>query len=93
MPAGYGDLAAGVLAMLVLIALRHGWPGSIALVWLFNVVGLVDLLYALSHAKIVPYLGAAWYIPTMFVPILLITHIMIFGRLLKKAKKHGGRDE
>ncbi|MCZ6599290.1 MAG: hypothetical protein O7C74_00465 [Acidobacteria bacterium] len=92
-PAGYGDLAAGVLAMLVLIALRHNWAGSVALVWVFNVVGTVDLLNALSHAEIVQYLGAAWYIPTMFVPVLLITHLMIFVRLLKKAKKHGGRDE
>ncbi len=28
-------------------------------------------------------MGAAWYIPTMIVPLLLITHAMIFVRLVK----------
>lgn len=54
------------------------------LVWVFNIVGTVDLLYALSHPDAVPSLGAAWYIPTFFVPLLLITHFMIFARLLRK---------
>jgi hypothetical protein len=30
--------------------------------------------------------GAAWYIPTLFVPLLLVTHFMIFVRLLKRAR-------
>ncbi len=85
--AAYGDLAAGVLAMLVLIALRSRWTGTTALVWLFNVVGTVDLLNALRHSQAVPHLGAAWYIPTFWVPVLLVTHFMIFGRLLTKATR------
>ena len=84
-PAAYGDLTSGVLALLVLIALRNRWPATTALVWLFNVVGTVDLLNALRQADAVPHLGAAWYIPTFLVPVLLVTHFMIFGRLLKKA--------
>ncbi len=59
-PAAYGDLAAGVLALLALIALRTGWAGTLALVWVFNIVGTVDLLNALRHANAVPDLGAAW---------------------------------
>ena len=86
-PAAYGDLAAGVLALLVLIALRSRWAGTTALVWLFNVVGTVDLLNALRHAQAVPHLGAAWYIPTFWVPVLLVTHFMIFCRLLTKATR------
>lgn len=89
--AAYGDLAAGLLALLVLIALRNRWTGSIALVWIFNVVGTLDLLNALSHADAVPHLGAAWYIPTFWVPVLLVTHFMIFGRLLKKATRHDSK--
>ena len=85
--AAYGDLAAGVLAMLVLIALRRRWAGTTALVWLFNVVGTVDLLNALRHAQAVPHLGAAWFIPTFLVPVLLVTHFMIFARLLTKATR------
>ena len=89
--AAYGDLAAGVLALLVLIALRSRWAGTMALVWLFNVVGTVDLLNALRHAQAVPHLGAAWYIPTFWVPVLLVSHFMIFCQLFRKATKHGGK--
>ncbi len=81
--AAYGDLATGVLALLALIALRANWAGSLALVWLFNIVGTVDLLNALRHIEIAPNLGATWYIPTMLVPLLLVTHFMIFFRLIK----------
>ena len=45
-PAAYGDLAAGLLAILALVALRGGWGAALPLVWLFNVVGTVDLFYA-----------------------------------------------
>ena len=85
-PAAYGDLATAILALLVLIAIRTSWAGAIALVWLFNVVGTVDLLSALRQADAVPYLGAAWYIPTFFVPLLLVTHFMIFARLLRRTR-------
>ncbi len=85
-PAAYGDLVTGLLALLALIALRTGWARALALVWLFNMVGTVDLLNALRQANVVRDFGAAWYIPTPFVPLLLVTHIMIFARLLR-----GGR--
>ena len=83
-PAAYGDLASGVLALLGLIALRTRWTGAFALMWLFNVVGTVDLLNALRHVNVAPNFGAAWYIPTFLVPLLLVTHFMIFVRLLKR---------
>ncbi len=82
-PAAYGDLVSGVLALLALIALRSGWARALALVWLFNIVGTVDLLNALRQANVVVDFGAAWYIPTWFVPLLLVTHFMIFARLLR----------
>jgi len=83
LPAAYGDLLAGILALLALILLRSGWRGAIGAVWLFNVVGTVDLLNALRHMEVAVNLGAAWYIPTFAVPLLLVTHVMIFARLLK----------
>ncbi|MCH7878548.1 MAG: hypothetical protein IH914_04445 [candidate division Zixibacteria bacterium] len=82
--AGYGDLSTGVIAMLALIALRYKWVGALALVWIFNIVGTVDLLNALPRQAAVPYFEAAWYIPTFLVPLLLVTHVMIFARLLRK---------
>ena len=88
-PAAYGDLATGVLAFLALIALRTGWGGALATVWLFNTVGTVDLLNALRHVNVAPSFGAAWYIPTFLVPLLLVTHFMIFARLLRRGRPTG----
>ena len=85
-PAAYGDLVTGVLALIALIALRSGWGGAPALVWLFNIVGTVDLLNALRHVNVAPNFGAAWYIPTFLVPLLLVTHFMIFTRLLRRGR-------
>src|SRR5262245_58664593 len=43
-PAAYGDLTAATLAFLALAVLRTPW-GSVV-VWLFNIWGTADLLYA-----------------------------------------------
>ena len=83
-PAANGDLATGLLALLSLVALRGSWSLALPLVWLFNIVGTLDLLNALRQANVVPDFGAAWYIPTFLVPALLVTHFMIFARLLKR---------
>jgi hypothetical protein len=83
-PAAYGDLAAGLLAIFAMVALRSKWAFAIPAVWLFNLVGTADLLNALSHFDVAPSLGAAWFIPTLFVPLLLVTHYMIFARLLRR---------
>jgi len=85
-PAAYGDLAASVFAILALVLLRIGWQGTIGVVWLFNVVGTVDLLNALRHVEVVSDFGSVWYIPTFFVPLLLVSHFMIFVRLLKPGR-------
>ena len=80
----YGDLLAGVLALVAIISLRTGWAGALAMVWLFNVVGTVDLANALRHPEPIPAFGAAWFIPTFLVPLLLVTHFLIFRELLRK---------
>ena len=85
-PAAYGDFVSGLLALLSLVALRGGWGLALPLVWLFNIVGTVDLLNALRQADAVPHLGTTWYIPTFLVPLLLVTHVMIFARLLRRGR-------
>ena len=95
-PAAYGDLATGVLALVAVVLLRAKWTGAIGLVWLFNVVGALDLANALRHVDVVSGFGSAWYIPTMLVPLLLVTHFMMFVRLVKGAGEggwHGEPDE
>ncbi len=51
-PAAYGDLLTAVLALLALVALRTRWAGALGLVWVFNIVGTVDLLNALRHTTV-----------------------------------------
>jgi hypothetical protein len=85
-PAAYGDLATSVLALLAIAMLGSGL-GTI-LVWVFNSVGTVDLLYAFYQADrlgvgMTPGLqGAAYFIPTVLVPLLLVTHALVFRILL-----------
>ena len=86
-PAAYGDLLAAVLALLAIFALRGGWRGAIALVWVFNVEGTLDLVNALTQGLRYTedgWLGATYFIPAVIVPALLVTHAMIFSILLRR---------
>jgi hypothetical protein len=85
--AAYGDFVSGLLAILCLVALRRHWGLALPLVWVFNLVGTVDLVNALRQAEAIPHLGVTWFIPTFLVPVLLITHGLIFARLLKHARQ------
>jgi hypothetical protein len=87
-PAAYGDLVAAILAVIATLALRARASWAIALVWVFNVWGTLDLLNAIYNGQIgvgidVRSLGAAFYIPTVIVPALLILHGLIFWILLR----------
>jgi hypothetical protein len=84
--AAYGDLLSGILALVVLIALRGRWGLAIPLAWVFSIVGLADLANALRQDGAILYMGATWFIPTFVVPILLVTHVMVITRLLRGAK-------
>lgn len=88
-PAAYGDFVAGILAVAATVALSRRASWAIALVWLFNIWGAADLLFAIFQGLRVQIdpgaLGAAFFIPTAVVPPLLVTHVLIF-RLLVRAK-------
>lgn len=87
-PAAYGDLAAALLALAAIIALRTGVALGRPLAWIFNIVGSLDLIVAFyrgTQLDVARYLGATWYIPTFVVPALLVTHAMIFFILLTRA--------
>ena len=87
-PAAYGDLIAAVLAMVAVwsLSIRAAW--AIAITWVFNVWGTADLLHAVYQGQIGVHigpgaLGAAFYIPTLIVPPLLVTHALMFWLLLR----------
>ena len=90
--AAYWDFATGVLAMLALLTVRIR-----PLFWLFvvafNIVGFVDLILDYYHAVQVDLpakageLGAAYVIPIIYVPLLLITHFAAFYLLMRPQPK------
>jgi hypothetical protein len=71
--------------LVALAALPSG--AGIVVAWIFNVWGLVDLLDAFYQANNAGLkagqLGAAYFIPTFVVPLLLITHGLAFRILLQ----------
>ena len=91
-PAAYGDLATGVLAMLALSSVRIRplfWTFIVA----FNVVGAADLALDYYHAiqaglpALAGGLGAVYVIPVLYVPLLVITHVTAFYLLLRPQAK------
>lgn len=84
----YGDVAAATLALVALAALRTGW--AVALVWIFNLFGTADLLNAFYQAASLSLpaapglLGAAYFIPIFGVPLLLVTHVLVFRLLMRR---------
>jgi hypothetical protein len=90
--AAYWDLATGVLAMLALLTVRIR-----PLFWLFvvafNLVGTIDLILDYYHAirvglpAMAGQLGATYVIPILYVPLLMITHVVAFYFLLRPQPK------
>ena len=86
-PAAYGDLIAAILAIAAISTLVARKPWAIAIVWVFNLWGAIDLLNAFFQGVIgLPNpgaLGATFFIPTLIVPPLLVTHGLMFWLLLR----------
>jgi hypothetical protein len=86
--AAYGDFATGVLAMLALLTAKIR-----PLFWLFvaafNVVGLIDIIVDYYHGvqfglpMLAGELGAAYAILMIYVPLLMITHVVAFYLLAR----------
>jgi len=86
--AAYGDFATGVLAMLALLTTRMRtlfWFFVVA----FNVVGTVDIIvdyyhgYQLGLADLAGQLGGGYAIVMIYVPLLMITHVVAFYVLIR----------
>ena len=90
--AAYGDFVTGVLAMLALLTVRVR-----SLFWLFvvafNLVGAVDIIVDYYHGNQVGLpalageLGAGYPIPIIYVPLLMITHVVAFYLLARAQPK------
>jgi hypothetical protein len=82
----YGDLTTAILALIALAAIRSRW--FVPLVWIFNLAGTADLLNAFYQGNRILLandpgrLGAAYFLPMLGVPLLLVTHFLVFRLLL-----------
>jgi hypothetical protein len=86
-PAAFGDLAAAVLALVAIPAIATRARYAKPLVWIFNIVGTLDLIDAIALATIynaAPFMGPAYWIPAFWVPALLVTHYIVFIVLLRR---------
>jgi hypothetical protein len=90
--AAYGDFATGLLAILALLTFRMRpffWLFTIA----FNVVGAVDILVDYYHGTVLGLgdvagqLGATYAIPIIYVPVLMITHVVAFYLMVRPHTK------
>jgi len=83
--AAYGDVIAAILALLSLVSLPRG--AGVVIAWIFNLWGSADLINAFYQANdaglMAGQLGATYFIPTLVVPLLLITHGLAFRILLQ----------
>ena len=86
-PAAFGDLLAAVLAIAAIPAVAKEASSARAFVWLFNLVGSLDLVMAIILATsngAAPFMGPAYWIPAFWVPALLVTHYITFVVLLNR---------
>ena len=87
--AAYGDFVTGLLALLALLTARIRplfWTFVVA----FNVAGITDIIVDYYHATlanlpaIAGQLGATYAIPIIYVPLLMITHVVALYWLLRR---------
>ncbi len=90
--AAYADFATGILALLALLSVRVR-PLFWFFVVAFNLVGTVDLILNYYHAvklglpELAGQLGAAYVIPILYVPVLMITHCVALYWLVRPQPK------
>ena len=82
------DFASAVAALLALVAVRLRVKGAIALVWIFSVIGIADLVFATMKAVAAEMyrfpMGWNWYILNFYVPMIVVSHVMIIHYLLRR---------
>ena len=84
----YGDLISGILAIITMILVWNKINGAKLLVWVFTIVGFGDVLVAsakgIGTGLLEMDIGFNLYILNFYVPMLIVTHIMIIMLLMRK---------
>jgi hypothetical protein len=84
----FGEYFIAALAVVCMLGLTMQIKGSTYLVWLFNIIGTIMVIYAWIQFYIIDItrykLGTFWFIPTFYMPALLVSHYVIFLMLIKR---------
>lgn len=91
-PAAFGDLLSMLIALLAFTLLSKGMVKTgVMAVWIFNVLGTIDILTAFVSGPILIHnlgdFGAMYIVPTVYVPLLFVSHLYIFKVLTSKKQK------
>lgn len=86
-----GDWIASILAIVVLSVLYTRRATALRWAWLFAVASMLDIVVALSlglGSGIYRHpLGVGWYVLTVYVPVVVVSQVLIGAVLLRK--QHG----
>jgi len=88
-PTAVGDTLTAGLALLALVALHVRSRHARALAWTCTILGSADVTIALAHAARIEaarYLAAQWYVATVMVPLMIVSHVMVFRTLLARRR-------
>ena len=94
-PAGFGDFTIAIAAPFIAVALWLEWKNALSYGVVFHILGAVDLIVAIitgtsaygvleENIHIIDPLTAfpMVIIPTAFVPLLLMSHFMVFTKVI-----------
>ena len=85
-PAAIGDCVAAMLALVALYVLRRRPAHALPWLWVFNIWGALDFISSITLANVygsASFLGAAYWIPAFWVPMLMVAHYVLFVQLLR----------
>lgn len=84
----YGDLLSAISALIAVLALRRRSGLAVPLIWIFTIIGFVDLAnvgrLALNVDLFNYYVGVMWLVAIVFFPLVIISNLYILYRLLNK---------
>jgi hypothetical protein len=91
LPAAAGDFLSATLALVSAILIQRKSTYALTATWIFTVIGTLDFVMAIALSRIYSagnYLGAAYWIPAFWVPMLAVGHGVIF-QVLRSLKRSG----
>lgn len=91
-PAAAGDTVAASLALLAAFLLMRRSRWAIPMAWTFTVVGLADFAMAIALSRIfraADHMGGAYWIPSLWVPLLLVGHwvVIVVLRQMRRQRR------